>query len=430
MLSPGHQVELTVEKPAAGGRMIARHEGQVVLVLGAVPGERVLAQIERADRRLAFARVLEVQEPSPDRRPGFADPLCGGCVYSHIAYTRQLNLKSEIVADAFLRLGRLPLDREVNVAPSPEHAYRMRARLHVRGTQVGFYREGTHTLCSAEGTKQLHPEALASAQAVVSGLARGGARLTSVELTENLAGDQQALFLECESGGLPAESSLTALVGQHRLSGMTAWAPGAARLAVGTPSVSDPLRALTLGRAPSGELHRRPESFFQANRYLLPGMVASVIDAVPADVEVIDLYAGVGLFSLALAAVGRAGITAVEGDPASSADLLGNASQFPGTIRVMPGSVEEFVRRRPVRRAATVIVDPPRTGMSKQAMEGVLRLGADRIIYVSCDPPTMARDARRIVDAGHRLASLHGWDLFPNTPHVETVGIYDRWPGV
>jgi 23S rRNA (uracil1939-C5)-methyltransferase len=155
MLSPGQQLELTVEKPAVGGRMIARHEGQVVLVLGAVPGERVLAQIERADPRLAFARVLEVAEPSPDRRMGFGDPLCGGCVYSHIAYTRQLSLKSEIVADAFLRLGRLPLDREVNVAPSPEHAYRMRARLHVRGTQVGFYREGTHTLCSAEGTKQL-----------------------------------------------------------------------------------------------------------------------------------------------------------------------------------------------------------------------------------------------------------------------------------
>ena len=119
MLSPGQRIDLAIEKPAAGGRMIARSDGQVILVSGAVPGERVIARVERTERRLAFASVVDVSEPSIDRRAGFADPACGGCVYSHIAYSRQLTLKSEIVLDAFLRLGRIPVDGPVDVAPSP-----------------------------------------------------------------------------------------------------------------------------------------------------------------------------------------------------------------------------------------------------------------------------------------------------------------------
>src|SRR4051794_36490017 len=106
-LSEGQQVELTIEKPAAGGRMIARHLGQIVLVRGAIPGERVLAWIERAEKRLAYAVTREVLDASPDRRaagPGGEDPLCGGALYSHVAYPRQLAIKSDVVRDAFARL--------------------------------------------------------------------------------------------------------------------------------------------------------------------------------------------------------------------------------------------------------------------------------------------------------------------------------------
>ncbi len=138
MLTRGQQIELTVEKPAAGGRMIARHEGQVVLVSGAVPGERVIAQVEKTDRRLAFAAVVDVVEPSGDRRAPFSDPLCGGCVYSHVAYERQLTLKSEVIRDAFQRIGHLPLGESIDVAASPERGYRMRARLHVSRGRTGF----------------------------------------------------------------------------------------------------------------------------------------------------------------------------------------------------------------------------------------------------------------------------------------------------
>src|SRR5829696_9432594 len=141
-LCEGQEVELTIEKPASGGRMIARHLGQIVLVRGAIPGERVRAWIERAERRLAYAVTREVVDPSPDRRAGSPDPLCGGALYAHIGYPRQLAIKSDVIRDAFARLGRHPLSAPVDVAASPEEGYRMRARFHVHAGRAGFYREG------------------------------------------------------------------------------------------------------------------------------------------------------------------------------------------------------------------------------------------------------------------------------------------------
>ena len=164
---------------------------------------------------------------------------------------------------------------------------------------------------------------------------------------------------------------------------------------------------------------------FEGNRFLLPDLVATVLDAAPAEGTVLDLYAGVGLFSVALAGTGRTGITAVEGDKASRSDLLENAASYPEAITVIGGRVEDFIHRAR-ERSGTILVDPPRTGISREAMDAIAAHGADRIIYVSCDPPTMARDARRLLDAGYGLRSLAGFDLFPNTPHVESVGVFDR----
>src|SRR5215510_11251088 len=129
-LRPNDTVSLTIDKPAAGGRMIARLDGQVVLVAGALPGERVTARIERVARAVVFADTIAIDEASPDRRAPFADPLCGGGTYSHIAYPRQLAIKQQVIADAFARIGRVGLPAAVPIAASPEEGYRMRARLH------------------------------------------------------------------------------------------------------------------------------------------------------------------------------------------------------------------------------------------------------------------------------------------------------------
>ena len=115
-LSPGQVVSLAIEKPAAGGRMIARAGGQVVLVAGAIPGEQVRARIERSGKGVAFADTVGVDERSTDRRDAFADPACGGCLLGHIAYDRQLAIKSQVIADAFARIAHLPLATPVAVA--------------------------------------------------------------------------------------------------------------------------------------------------------------------------------------------------------------------------------------------------------------------------------------------------------------------------
>jgi 23S rRNA (uracil1939-C5)-methyltransferase len=416
------RLDLTVEKPAAGGRMIARHEGQVILVQGAIPGERVVAAVERVERHVAFARTVEVLDPSPDRRSETADLSCGGCSYAHIDYHRQLQLKGEVVRDAFARLGRLSVDAP-HVASSPDRGYRMRARLHVRGERVGFFREGTHDLCDAAATGQLPEASVNAVAACVTALARRGVAVSALELTENIAGDERAANVIPAAGSDVTGEVLGDALTAAGLTGLTALGATGVTRTAGVPVVADPLSALTAGAAISGTLQRHAESFFQANRFLLPSLVGEVTGAVAADETVLDLYAGVGLFSVALAAVGRRDITAIEGDRTSGRDLMNNAAPYGEALRVYVESVEEYLKRRTVR-AAAVIVDPPRSGISRDAMAAVVRAAAKKVVYVSCDPATMARDARRLVDGGYEVASLTAFDLFPNTPHVESVGVF------
>src|SRR5258705_2485300 len=125
----GDELPLTIENPVAGGRMIARLDGRVVLVSGAIPGERVRARVERVAKGVLYAATTAIDDPSPDRRPAPGEPLCGGCLYAHVAYPRQLELKARVVEDAFARVAHLALPAPVQVMASVETGYRMRARL-------------------------------------------------------------------------------------------------------------------------------------------------------------------------------------------------------------------------------------------------------------------------------------------------------------
>ena len=154
-------------------------------------------------------------------------------------------------------------------------------------------------------------------------------------------------------------------------------------------------------------------------------LVAAVVESIAAEGPVLDLYAGVGLFSVALAGSAGAQIMAVEGDRVSGTDLEANAAPWGSAVAVTLDSVERYLGASPPR-VDTVIVDPPRTGISNQAMASILTLPAPRIVYVSCDPATMARDARRLLDGGYALESLRAFDLFPNTPHIESLGVFRR----
>ena len=418
-LNAGHTISLTIDKPAAGGRMIARADGQVVLVSGAIPGERVRARVERVAKGVAYAETTAIEEPSADRRDAMADPLCGGCLYNHIAYPRQLDIKSEVIADAFTRIGRIELPSAVGVVESPEEGYRMRARLHVRGHRVGFFREGTHDLCDARRTRQLLPatcDALDRLAAAARSL--GIETIREIELAENLDASERVISVD-PTAAVEART-LERLSGTDGLSGVLS--PFGVH---GSAHVTD---RLAIGGRPVA-LRRHVLAFFQGNRFLIGRLVAHVVDQVPPGSEAIDLYAGVGLFAIGVSTLPGVRVTAVEGDRIAAEDLAANAAAAGGSIVALRRPVEDFVARvQPPRdiRHGTVIVDPPRTGLSREAIDGVLRMQAGRLVYVSCDVATLARDGRRIVDAGYAISKADAFDLFPNTPHVETVVVFNR----
>jgi 23S rRNA (uracil1939-C5)-methyltransferase len=414
-MNRGDRVRLVIERPAAGGRMIARHEGAVVFVAGAIPGETVDAEIEKVQRGTAWAITRQVIDASPDRVDGAPDGACGGSVLAHIAYDRQRALKAAIIEDAFRRLGRVTLAAPVEVTASPIDGYRMRARLHARGGRIGFFREGTHSLCDARQTRQLRADsmdAIAALERSLSVLERP--TVSEIELSENMEGSERAVHLELVPDADP--SRLANLSKVDGLTGVTCAPADHPRTMElwGSPFVTDHVRGARLAR------HAR--SFFQGNRFLLPALVDHVLESIEGE-RVLDLYAGAGLFSIAADAAGKGPVTAVEGDRFSAADLKRNADGKDVTVIV--GAVEQFLER-PRGTHSTVIVDPPRTGMSKGATAGVIALGAPRVIYVSCDIATLARDARLLLDAGYRIAGTRAFDLFPATAHVETVIAFAR----
>jgi 23S rRNA (uracil1939-C5)-methyltransferase len=435
MLSPGSVIDLTIEKPAAGGRMIARHEGQVVLVHAAIPGERVRALVDRVGQGVAYATAMDVLESSPDRRTGIHDWACGGNVYAHVAYPRQLQLKAEIIADALARIGKMTLEAPVRVASSPEEGYRMRARFHVRGRRLGYFREGTHGMCDPASTGQLLPETCGLVAELSEALADGRLDgVTEIELGENVPATERALHVELARPhvpqGLAGLASLPSVVGvaaSFGASGRGSGGPSRRTITVGgTACVLDTLRlASSGGAAVDVRLQHHAQAFFQANRYLLADLAGRVVALVP-DGPVLDLYAGVGLFSASLAASGWDAVVAVEGDRAGAADLRANAAPFGSSLTPVEMTVEAFLATHPTSPETTIIVDPPRTGMSREASAAIAAQKARTLIYVSCDVATFARDARKLVDAGYRLAHLEAFDLFPNTAHVEALGVFSR----
>jgi 23S rRNA (uracil1939-C5)-methyltransferase len=426
-VQPGDRFTLELEKVVAGGRALARHEGQIVLVSGGIPGERVTARVTLVRHGVVYADVEDVEVPSPDRRPAQADPACGGMSFSHVAYARQLQLKAAIVVDAFARLARVALDSAPDVHGSQETGYRMRARVHVRDGRLGSFREGTHEICDVRGTRQLLDDTVDVLEEVARRLHAGGvAHVGAIELAESLDADQRVLHVEGARPALEAQA-LASLASVPGVTGLSVDDGRRERAVAGARWVADDLRRFVEPATgqPSVTLRRHPKAFFQANRYLTPRLAARVIESLGGD-PVIDLYAGVGLFALSAVAIGRRGVVAVEGDRVSGEDLRANAAPFGGAVTVVHEAVERVAARGGLRGAGTIVVDPPRTGMSKEAVQGVIEARAERLVYVSCDTATLARDARRLAEHGYRLASLECFDLFPNTPHVESLAVFVR----
>jgi len=414
MTIPGTILTLHIERPAVGGRMIARHDGAVVLVAGAIPGERVTARVERVQRRTVWARVVDVLDPSSDRVEADAVLTCGGNVLAHVAAARQRALKAEMLADAFRRIGRIELPA-TPVVESPSDAYRTRARVHVRHGKWGFFEDGSHTLCDVPGSRQMSPSSADVIGRLCAAIARAGAGASAeVEWAETADGAGRAAHITLERADGKAMAALGLVEGLHAAT-WSATDREKEHGLWGDAHLVDQIDVPGHSRVPV--LHHA-RSFFQGNRFLLQALAADVIGRLSGE-RVVDLYAGVGLFSVVSAAMGKT-VMAVEGHDTAADDLRRNAAAHPG-MAYRHGAVEDALDLVSPAHADTIVVDPPRTGLAAQVSRALAGSGVARIVYVSCDPATLARDVRVLVDGGYSMSDVRAFDLFPRTGHVETV---------
>jgi 23S rRNA (uracil1939-C5)-methyltransferase len=301
----------------------------------------------------------------------------------------------------------------------------MRARLHAHGDRLGFYRESTHTLCDPAATGQLLDSSVDVVRRVADALRAGQvAHAASLDISENIDATERAIVLEL-SAEHREHGRWDALLTVDGITGATITRRGQVVASRGEQAVRDVLEVET----PDGTRHvtfaRRAGAFFQGNRYLLRTLVARV-SALVAPGDLVDLYAGSGLFGLAHAAAGHGAVTLVESDRFALEDLRGNAAPYAGVAVVIGAPVEQYVRSAANITAPTVLVDPPRTGLSRGVAAALAASRASRLVYVSCDVATLARDVRALADGGFRLRRMELFDLFPNTAHVETVVVLDR----
>lgn len=423
MLAPNTILTLEIERPAVGGAMIARHEGEIVLVDGGIPGEVVRAQVRERTRNVAHATVVDVVRPSPDRREA-EDPACGGRGYAHIAPVRQLALKREQVADALRRIAKLPDTPVLETIGDERQGYRLRAKLHWDGTRLGFLREGTHEVCEAGLRGQLSDGLAALVASLARELSLNDIGAAVVDLGESVSGTERAVRVALQ-GSVPPTflRDLTALdVRGVLLDSDEGVAVG------GRPIIEEGWPQLGVARAThdvASGLGRHPHAFFQGHRFLVARLVHEVLARIETE-SVVDLYAGVGLFGLAAFRAGAKRVVCVEGDAVSGEDLTRNALAAAPAVSVATCSVERWLFDRTMTPEATVVLDPPRTGLSREALGGLAKAGAAAIVYVSCDVATFARDAGRLAARGYVVGEVRPVDLFPDTGHVEVVATLRR----
>jgi len=400
---------------AHGGTALGRHEGRVIFVPYALPGETARVEITQDKGRFAFARLVELLEPAPDRVapacPYFGPAGCGGCQWQHVDYQAQLRLKVEIVADQLTRIGKIaaPLVRPT-LPDSSGWAYRNHAQLHpVPNGGLGFQAASGDEVIPIEECPILHPllsDLYAALDLEFEGLLRLSLRAGTA------SGDRMLLFemvddlppaLEID---LPVSCVLLLSDGRH------------ANL-IGNNHITETV---------AGRSYRiSAPSFFQVNTPQagqLVRLVSEYLDLQGGE-TVLDGYCGVGLFTTRLA--GRAGlVVGIESSPAAVADLLENTAGF-DNVEIVEGPVEAALPELDVPLDAA-LVDPPRAGVDRFALDALVERRPARLVYVSCDPATLARDAGRLARAGYRLVEVQPVDMFPQTYHVESVALFTPAP--
>lgn len=445
MLKEGAVYPAVIEGYASGGEGVARIEGMAVFVMGALRGERADVFIEHVGHSAAWGRVERLRSPSPARVepdcPYFGR--CGGCQLRHMTYAEELEAKRRRVEDALRRIGGAELAVDVIHGAENTLRYRNKVQFPVAQGAIGYYQGGTHRVVDIDDCL-LQPELDTACRAAVKGWMEnfrvpaydertGKGLVRHLFLRTNAAGE--ALCCVAANGRkLPREGEL--------VDALRAAAPGLAGVVL---SVNTQKTNVILGREfrtlwgrdwleeeLCGHVFRLSvPSFFQVNREQTQVLYRRALEfaALTGTETVVELYCGIGTISLTLAE--RAGqVIGVEVVPQAVEDARENARRggLEDKTRFECGDAAELAARLEEEgvRPDVVVVDPPRKGLAAEAVQAIARLAPDRVVYVSCDPATLARDVKRLAELGYDPARAEAVDLFPRTAHVETIVLLQR----
>jgi 23S rRNA (uracil1939-C5)-methyltransferase len=401
-LSAGDVVEAEVEQIVPGGLGLCRLEGVTLFVALAAPGDRARVRIQRVKGRTAFGEIQELVEPSPQRATPFCPYFgtCGGCDFQHLTYDAQLAAKAGIVDDCLGRIAGIAEPPDIEIVPSPDPiAYRSRAEWQLTSRAIGYFARDSRTVVDIEACPVLVPnlaDAFAQVRAAWSS-ERSGER------------DQQ----------------LQAVAGEGQIS-------------LSPPKAGHGPKTIDLEIA--GERYRfNADCFFQTNTAILPALIEETLrfadeaaaSSQQASVEArgsgkstaVDLFSGVGLFTLPLARR-FVRVTAVEIHHLATTFAEQNLRAAGlSNVRLAPMPVDRWLgtRARTLKHVGLTIVDPPRSGLGSLIVDGLIHMKPHWIAYVSCDPATLARDIKGFLAGGYTLERITAFDMFPQTHHVESI---------
>jgi 23S rRNA (uracil1939-C5)-methyltransferase len=384
-----------VEKLVYGGEGLGRVDGRVVLAPFVLPGERIRAQAEREKPGLVRARALEVLQPAPERVaapcPYFGR--CGGCHYQHAPYELQLAAKREILREELRRVGKIDPPDDIEVVAGEPWGYRNRVQLHIEGGRIGYWEARSHTLCAIDRCPIASPK-LNETIAALNGMLRDSRWPRFLRALELFTDEAQVQLNVIDA---------TQPVARRFFDWCAEQIPGL------VPGALDY----------RGQYRVGGQSFFQANRFLLDQLVETAL-AGAAGESALEMYAGVGLFSLPLGARLHT-VTSVESGSAAVRDLQFNLERAGrSNVSAAKATAEEHLEAMD-HAPDFVLLDPPRAGLGKTVVQRLTGLRPPNLVIVSCDPATLARDLAALRAAGYQIQKMTLVDLFPQTYHLETV---------
>jgi 23S rRNA (uracil1939-C5)-methyltransferase len=440
---PGDELELTIDRLAHGGAGVARAEGYVVFVRGAVPGDRVRARITKSKRSFGEADVVALLQPSPER----VEPLAPhpGAPWQVLPYERQLREKEDQVRDALTRLGGFEAPPVESILPAVEQLrYRNKVEYSFGEDEegelvLGFHRPGRFDVIDDVALDILASERVDALRAAVKAWCREEG-LTAWDRRSGLGLLRNLVVREGRRTGQLQARIVTSPGSSFRIDELVAATPADSFLWTRAESVAETTRhgqtQIVKGSAHLEEelcglrFRISPDGFFQTNTEMAERLygAAAELAGLSGRERVLDLFCGIGTIALVLALdAGEVwGVEIVEeavADAIENARLNGvdNVKFFAGDVRLAMRPLLEQSGKPDV-----LVVDPPRAGLSQKVVRRVLEAEARRVVYVSCNPTTLAPNARQMVDAGYELKTVRPVDMFPQTPHIESVALLER----